>query len=171
MPRKLKALDPEHYMMEIVEDLGNKLMNGRNVRRALFKCSECPAIIEASTAQVKSRGQKRCSVCANGSKSSLKSKEEKLEQFYQRALMEYAEERGAYVVKVSIASKKGVPDLLMCYKGMFIAVEVKRPGRLHTATPLQKYNLEMIKKAGGISLVASDVEQIEPFFSIIDTRD
>jgi hypothetical protein len=49
---------------------------------------------------------------------------------------------------------RGIPDILMCYKGMFVAPEFKimRGGKLEV-TPYQDYNLELINKTGGTGLV------------------
>lgn len=48
-------------------------------------------------------------------------------------------------------TKAGVPDLLLCCNGRFIAVELKAPNG--KPSPLQLYTIEEIKKAGGIALV------------------
>jgi Holliday junction resolvase len=45
----------------------------------------------------------------------------------------------------------GVPDIIVCYKGLFIGIECKSGA--NKPTPLQEQNLERIKNAGGISLV------------------
>ena len=50
-----------------------------------------------------------------------------MEKVIQSKIKSYLETRGAYVVKVIQASKSGVPDLLVCYKRLFIGIEVKRP--------------------------------------------
>jgi Holliday junction resolvase len=48
-------------------------------------------------------------------------------------------------------TKAGVPDLLVCCKGKFLGVELKAStGR---PSELQLYNIEAIKRAGGIALV------------------
>ena len=47
--------------------------------------------------------------------------------------------------------RSGVPDLLCCVNGYFVAVEVKsETGR---PTPLQIWNIEKIREAGGIAMV------------------
>ena len=90
------------------------------------------------------------------------------EQDYQRKIVKYLEGVGAYVVKVIASSKKGVPDLLACYKGQFIAVEVKTPTTRTNTSDLQKYNLAKVKEAEGYSLVAVYVEDLFPTLSMID---
>ena len=48
-------------------------------------------------------------------------------------------------------TKAGIPDLLICCNGRFIAVEVKGPGG--RATDLQRYTLDQINNAGGLGLI------------------
>lgn len=50
--------------------------------------------------------------------------------------------------------RAGIPDLIGCINGRFVAIEVKQPGK--KATKLQEYTLGLIKKAGGISFVSDD---------------
>ena len=79
------------------------------------------------------------------------------EQQIQSKIIKYLKSMGAYVVKVSIATKSGVPDIICCYKGVFIAIEVKAPGG--AISTLQQWNIEQIRKAGGIAIIAySDIE-------------
>ena len=67
--------------------------------------------------------------------------------------------RGAWVLKhhVSPYSRAGVPDLLICYRGRFIALEVKVPGK--KPTPLQTRELATIRVAGGTAEVVTTVEE------------
>jgi Holliday junction resolvase len=83
------------------------------------------------------------------------------EQKIQASIIKYLESKGAYVVKVITASKKGVPDILACYKGQFIAIEVKRPETKTNVSSLQAYNLKKIEETGGLSLVAWDLVQVK----------
>jgi Holliday junction resolvase len=57
--------------------------------------------------------------------------------------------------------KAGVPDLICCYAGSFIAIEVKALGKLSGVTELQKRRIEEIRKAGGIAFAADRVEVVE----------
>lgn len=90
------------------------------------------------------------------------------EQQIQAKFIKHLEERGAYVVKVIAASKKGVPDLLVCYKGRFIGIEVKAFGKLSTVSPLQEYNLSKIQDCGGTSLACDNLPSLIAFFDSID---
>lgn len=52
----------------------------------------------------------------------------------------------------------GLPDLLICYKGKFIGLEVKVPGKEKTLTALQKKWLKSIRRAGGLSYMVTSTE-------------
>lgn len=51
----------------------------------------------------------------------------------------------------------GIPDLLVCYRGLFFGIEVKQPGA--SLRPRQKLVLHEIFDAGGIAAVVETVEQ------------
>ena len=82
------------------------------------------------------------------------------EQQIQKSIIKYLESQGAYIVKVISASKAGVPDILCCYQGKFIGIEVKKPSTKNNVSKLQEYNLKKIRESGGIALVAWSLEQV-----------
>jgi Holliday junction resolvase len=51
-------------------------------------------------------------------------------------------------------TKVGVPDVIGCYNGNFIAIECKA-GK-NTPTALQEREIRLIKEAGGIALVVNE---------------
>ena len=60
----------------------------------------------------------------------------------------------------------GVPDIICCYKGRFLGLEVKLPsGRL---TELQKRTIEKINRAGGIACRVENVDDVQAVFARID---
>lgn len=92
------------------------------------------------------------------------------ESVLQAKIIKHIQSLGGYVVKVITASKAGVPDLLVCYKGKFIAIEVKAPGKLHNTSELQKYNMELVRASGGVSLIADNLDIISEFFDSLDRQ-
>ena len=76
--------------------------------------------------------------------------------------------RGAWVLKyhVSPYSRAGVPDLLVCYRGRFLALEVKVPGG--HATALQLRELARIRAAGGTAEVVTTVGEVLKLCDAID---
>ena len=73
-----------------------------------------------------------------------------------KALMQ----KGAWVIKThGSLHSSGLPDILACYNGRFIGIEVKRPDTRHTVTARQQAQLDLIEKAGGIVGVATSVDE------------
>jgi len=50
--------------------------------------------------------------------------------------------------------KSGIPDIIACYKGRFIAIECKA-GK-GTLTALQKYNIDQIISRNGLAIVINE---------------
>ncbi len=55
--------------------------------------------------------------------------------------------------------QRGTPDLIICAKGLFIAVEVKLYGNMPTA--IQEHEMEKIRRAEGIAKVVHTWEEME----------
>lgn len=74
--------------------------------------------------------------------------------------------RNVWFTKTIVCTTRGVPDILVCYKGRFISIECKSPsGRL---TELQRYNSEQIRLAGGYAITAYSPADVQDFFSLLD---
>jgi penicillin-binding protein-related factor A (putative recombinase) len=59
---------------------------------------------------------------------------------------------GLWFVKTQQMSIRGTPDMILCYRGKFIAFELKRE-KSASITAMQEYNLDKIRQCGGIGLV------------------
>lgn len=92
------------------------------------------------------------------------------ESLVQAKIIKHLQNRHAYVVKVITASKAGVADLLVCYKGLFIAIEVKAPGKLGNQSELQKVNAAMVRASGGVSLLVDNLQDVVAFFDSLDSQ-
>lgn len=72
------------------------------------------------------------------------------EKNYENKIKKYLTDRGHWVLKYWAGSqytKSGIPDLLCCINGYFVAIEVKaEKGKL---SPLQEHQIGEIHKAGG----------------------
>ena len=77
----------------------------------------------------------------------------------QYAIQKLVTQRGGFVFKVhgSEYMMSGLPDLIICYRGQFIGMETKEPGK--HPTPIQSLRCEQIRKAGGKSEVIRSVEE------------
>ncbi len=74
-------------------------------------------------------------------------------------------QNGAYVFKTVTTGKAGVPDVIACLNGLFIALEIKAGSKL---TELQKYNINQIVLAGGIAAEITDIRQVELLVSALN---
>lgn len=66
--------------------------------------------------------------------------------------------------------RRGIPDFIVCYKGRFLAIETKSKYSSHKVTPLQKKELDAIKRAYGAALVVNEdnLSDISDFIVEVD---
>lgn len=62
----------------------------------------------------------------------------------------------------------GIPDIIVCYKGKFVAFEAK-VGR-NKPTKLQSATIEQIQNAGGYAMVVRSVADAQTLIGAIDTE-
>lgn len=55
----------------------------------------------------------------------------------------------------------GVPDIIACWKGRALGIEVKAPGKRSNTTTMQERQLAQITASGGIAIVVDDVSQLD----------
>jgi hypothetical protein len=83
-----------------------------------------------------------------------------LESKITKSIMAYLKKRGVWFFKVAGGpmQQRGVPDIICCVTGSFVALEVKRPG-VGRLTDLQALTIERIRDAGGVAEVVTSVEE------------
>lgn len=59
----------------------------------------------------------------------------------------------------------GIPDFICCWRGQFLAIETKAPGKRGSTTANQDRRLEEIREHGGWSLVVDDATQLIEFLN------
>lgn len=91
----------------------------------------------------------------------------KCEAKIQKSILNYLRKE-CYVFKVIVANRGGVPDIICCIDGQFVAFEVKALG--NSATPLQSYNIDEIRKNGGIAYVVRSVDEVQTILSEIKRK-
>jgi hypothetical protein len=64
------------------------------------------------------------------------------------------------------SQKAGIPDIIGCWRGLFIAIEVKAPGG--TLRRLQAYRIGQIMKAGGVASMVYSVGEVELLLDTLD---
>lgn len=75
------------------------------------------------------------------------------EKQFENQVKKWLKEHGAWFLKTwgGGYQRNGIPDLLICWKGKFIGIELKTD--IGKPSPLQLHELNEIEKAGGIALI------------------
>ena len=63
----------------------------------------------------------------------------------------------------------GVPDLLICYLGRFVGMELKVPGK--EPSDIQKYHLEMIGVAVGVGCSVTTLDEAKKIIRAIAAQE
>ncbi len=61
----------------------------------------------------------------------------------------------------------GAPDIFCCAKGRFVGIECKAPGKEKNTTPNQDDHISRINAAGGLSFVASSLDEVVVQFTAL----
>ena len=88
------------------------------------------------------------------------------EKNFENRLKKFLEDEGCWFVKffANAYTKSGIPDILCCCNGYFLAIEVKAPkGK---PSELQKWNIKMITLSNGIGVVLYP-DQFDDFKELI----
>ena len=77
-------------------------------------------------------------------------------------------DRGAYFIKVhgNAYMKSGIPDILACYRGRFLGIEVKDIGK--KPSEQQVIHIDNINIAGGYAFYTDSVGEVERVLDEID---
>lgn len=75
------------------------------------------------------------------------------EKTFENKVKKYIEDSGGWQVKffANRMTKKGIPDILACINGYFVAIEVK--AQYGKPSELQLYNCRKIREAGGFAFI------------------
>ena len=86
----------------------------------------------------------------------------------QTRVLKLLKQHGGVAYKIISANERGVPDILACYEGVFLALEIKEKG--DTLKPIQAAQLRRLCKAEGIAETIRDIEQVRAILRSIDDR-
>jgi hypothetical protein len=104
------------------------------------------------------------------------------EQVIQKEIIDYLRSRGAWVVKfpavnlvgsgpnMTLASTvRGVPDLLVCYRGRFLGIEVKAARKGVRVSGEQVAQGELIQRSGGWWIATYNLEKVKELLDSVDS--
>ena len=85
-----------------------------------------------------------------------------------KAIKKMIKERGGFCFKVwgSEYMMAGLPDLIICYRGRFVAMEVKTA--IGEVSARQRYVHGLIERAGGVVDVPRSVDDASNILDIVD---
>ena len=92
-----------------------------------------------------------------------------LESKFERKVIKLIESRGG--IAEHLIGNKGDRDLVCCYKGRYIALELKSPTSYYKATPIQLAKMVKLNKARAITCATHSIEDIEVILNSIDKVD
>lgn len=76
------------------------------------------------------------------------------EKIFENKIKKYLKEQGCWFIKYwagAAFTKEGIPDILTCVNGYFVAIEVKASNG--KPSELQLYNIDKINKSGGFGII------------------
>ena len=84
------------------------------------------------------------------------------EKAVETKIKDYLFEKGIYHFKVhgSKFMPAGIPDIVCCFEGSFLGIEVKRPGAKSEQSAQQKVHERNINKSGGTYLLVDSLEEV-----------
>lgn len=90
------------------------------------------------------------------------------EKVFENRIKKFLTDQGCWHVKFfgNGMTRKGVPDILACVNGKFVAIEVKAENG--KPSELQKYNVRKIRESGGVAIILYP-NQFEEFKEFITT--
>lgn len=83
------------------------------------------------------------------------------EKTLENKIKKHLQQNGHYYIKISASAtmKSGIPDIISCIKGYFIAFEVKNPNGKGRVSKLQNAHIDLISKSDGLACVISSWEE------------
>lgn len=84
------------------------------------------------------------------------------ESTVQKKIIDYLEKNGYLCIKVVVATKSGIADIIACSPhGDFVAIEVKASN--NKPTPLQDHFLKEVNKRSGTAFWANDLDTVKRY--------
>jgi len=80
--------------------------------------------------------------------------------------------RGGWWVKIhgSAFQSAGIPDIIGCYRGILVALEVKTPDTAKNVSERQRHVMSRIRQAGGVPRVVTSAKAALEVIRDVDTR-
>jgi hypothetical protein len=97
--------------------------------------------------------------CADSTKTKVFTKESQLQKKLKETIIARFK-KDVWYYHPCDRTRVGVPDIIMCLKGSFVAIEVKKNIHIYGATQIQKHNCMLIHQSGGHAIIDDDIGHI-----------
>ena len=93
-----------------------------------------------------------------------------LEKRLQMDVLKYLKAKRVWHRRTNMGFESGMPDIICVYRGTFIGIELKRPdGKGRPSLQQEKIQRDIIK-AGGLSLITDNLDDIKEVFRLIESE-
>lgn len=91
------------------------------------------------------------------------------ETVIQREIQRFLNENHILNWRMSDSKVSGLPDIMACYRGFLIGLEVKT--EIGRPTEIQERNLERIRTAGGFGEIVRSVDDVKKIIRKVEAED
>ena len=89
----------------------------------------------------------------------------KSEKKVQTEILDWIKSIEGYTIKTIVSNRKGIPDIICCFEGRFIAIEVKAENKdFRDVSKLQRLELGKVNDAGGFGFYANSLDYVKIIF-------
>lgn len=83
---------------------------------------------------------------------------------------QYLKMKGAYVEKIFGGGYQsaGISDIICCYKGYYIGIELKSPTKKGRASELQRLKIMQVRASNGVAFITDTLEDVKTVLLYID---
>lgn len=92
------------------------------------------------------------------------------EKGLENKIKKHLKDNGHYYIKISasVNMRSGIPDIIACIFGRFVAIEVKNPNGKGKVSGLQRFHINEIETSGGNATVIDSFEDYLEFYNEVN---
>jgi hypothetical protein len=72
-------------------------------------------------------------------------------------------------VQGGATQRAGIPDRIVCYRGYFVALELKRPDGTGVVSPRQVIEMRLMNDAGGYTKIVESLDDVKAVLDEVDS--
>jgi len=91
-----------------------------------------------------------------------------LEAKIQSHIIKFLKNRNIPYYKTSAMNSRGWTDLILCYKGVYVGLEIKRGNGFGVVSAMQAKHMETIRESDGFAFIVYCVDDVELYLKQVD---